>query len=319
MTNLDVILPWFAAASSLVVLVSMLIAGKKNQVEERLEHLSGNRGAQPGPTASSRSLLTENPIEQLAQRRIRQDERKANLKDRLMQAGIYGSGATGVFVVMRITMLVVPAALGFLAAEAGMTTLTQGVLLGVIVGLAGTVAPSFWLDHVKRTRQTQIRRSLPDALDVLVVCLEGGLSLNGAFARVANELATAHPMLAVELQIVQRQTQMGRSTGQSVREFAKRFDLEELRSMASVIIQSEKIGSSVVTALTVFADTLRIRRFQRAEEMAQKASLKILFPTVFLIFPGLFIVILGPAMIQIYELFGGGLLGGLGGIGSMGP
>ena len=138
------------------------------------------------------------------------------------------------------------------------------------------------------------------------------MSLNGAFARVAHELATAHPMLAVELQIIQRQTQMGRSTGEAVREFAKRFDLEELRSMASVIIQSEKIGSSVVTALTVFAETLRTKRFQRAEELAQKAVIKILFPTLLFIFPGIFIVILGPAAIQVYELLTSGALGSIG-------
>jgi tight adherence protein C len=303
MTNLDVMLPWFAAASSLVVLVFLLVVGKKGQVEERLEHLASGRGAQPGPMAAGRSVLIENPVDQLAQRRMRREERKASLKDRLMQAGIYGSGATGVFAVVRIVMLAGPAVLGYLAAEAGMTTLTQGLLFGALAGVAGTMAPIFWLDHVKRLRQTQIRRSLPDALDVLVVCLEGGMSLNGSFARVAHELATAHPMLAVELQIVQRQTQMGRSTGEAVREFAKRFDLEELRSMASVIIQSEKIGSSVVTALTVYAETLRTKRFQRAEELAQRAVIKVLFPTVFFIFPGMFVVLLGPAAIQVWQAF----------------
>lgn len=312
MTNLDVMLPWFAAVSSLVILVFMLVAGKKSQVEERLEHLTESRPVQPGPMAGGRTLLIENPVDQLAQHRMKREEQKANLKDRLMQAGFYGSGVTGLFVVLRIVMLVGPAALGYLAAEAGMITLTQGFLFGAMAGLAGTLAPSFWLDHVKRSRQTKIRRSLPDALDVLVVCLEGGMSLNGAFARVAHELATAHPMLAVELQIIQRQTQMGRSTGEAVREFAKRFDLEELRSMASVIIQSEKIGSSVVTALTVFAETLRTKRFQRAEELAQKAVIKILFPTLLFIFPGIFIVILGPAAIQVYELLTSGALGSIG-------
>jgi tight adherence protein C len=181
--------------------------------------------------------------------------------------------------------------------------------MGAAGAILGTIAPSFWLDYVKTSRQTKIRRALPDALDVLVVCLEGGLSLSGAFSRVARELATAHPMLSVEFQIIERQTRMGRTVGQAVREMADRFELEELRSMSSVIIQAEKIGSSVVTALEVFADTMRQKRHQRAEEMAQKAVVKIIFPTLLFIFPGIFVVILGPAAIQIYQLLiKGGLL-----------
>ena len=153
-------------------------------------------------------------------------------------------------------------------------------------------------------RQTKIRRSLPDALDIMVVCLQGGLSLTGTLARVARELVSAHPLLAVELNIVERQIRMGHTAGQALRDFARRFDLEELRSMASVVSQSERIGSSVVGALTVFADTMRVRRHQRAEELAHKAAVKMLFPTLFCIFPAIFIVILGPAAIQIYQQLG---------------
>ena len=167
--------------------------------------------------------------------------------------------------------------------------------------MAGTLAPSFWLDHLKRVRQSKLRRSLPDALDVMVVCLQGGLSLSGTLARVARELVTAHPMLAVELTIVERQIRMGHTAGQAMRDFAKRFDLEELRSMASVIAQSERIGSSVVGALTIYADSLRIKRQQRAEELGQQANVKMLLPTVFCIFPAIFVIILGPAAVQIYR------------------
>ena len=125
------------------------------------------------------------------------------------------------------------------------------------------------------------------------------MSLSASLSRVARELATAHPMLALELAIVERETQMGRTTGESMREFARRFDLEELRSLASVILQAERFGSSVTQAMEVYAETLRLKRHQRAEEMAQKAAVKIIFPTLFCIFPGIFIVILGPAAIQI--------------------
>lgn len=302
---------WFVAASSLVVLVYLLVGAGKGQVDERLGSLSGAGGRgqdragvrirNPAARLVPSVTAAHTAVDEWTSRRMRQVERKQGLKERMTQAGFYSPMAVNAFRVLRLAMLVGPAGLGLAAAEMGLLSMTHGLLLGGTVGIAGTLAPSFWLDHVKRSRQTKIRRAMPDALDVLVVCLEGGLSLNGAFSRVARELSTAHPMLAVEFQIIERQTQMGRSTGEAVKEFADRFDLEELRSMASVIVQAERIGSSVVTALEVFADTLRQRRHQRAEEMAQKAAVKLLFPTLLCIFPGIFVVILGPAAIQIYE------------------
>lgn len=116
------------------------------------------------------------------------------------------------------------------------------------------------------------------------------------------ELGTAHPLLAVELGIVEREMQMGLTAGEAMRQFAKRFDLEELRSLASVISQAERFGSSVTKALRTYAEALRSKRRQRAEELAQKAAVKILFPTLLCIFPGLFIVIMGPAAIRIYQV-----------------
>ncbi len=306
-------LTWFAAASSLVVLIFVVVGSRRSRVDQRLQSLGAGGGKQPGEVGSragnAAGAFSTSPkaaasqVDRWTSRRMRQEEKKQGLKDRIEQAGLYKSKAVAAFVVARIILLAVPALLGMMAAKMGMMTMVQGVVLGGLAGGIGTLAPNFWLDHVKRKRQTKIRRALPDALDVLVVCLEGGLSLIGSFSRVARELATAHPMLAVEFQIIERQTQMGRTTGEAVREFAKRFDLEELRSMASVIVQAEKIGSSVVSALTIFADTLREKRSTRAEEMAQKAAVKILFPTLLFIFPGIFIVLLGPAAIQIYTLF----------------
>jgi len=182
-------------------------------------------------------------------------------------------------------------------------SVSKGLIIGALGGVVGMIGPSFWLDRRKSERQLAFRRALPDAMDVLVICLEGGLSLPAAFKRVANELRGAHPSLAAELLIVEREIQLGRSTGEAMRQFGERADLEEVRSLASVIIQSERFGASLVRALRVHADSLREKRLQHAEEMAQKAATKILFPTLLFIFPGVFIVILGPAVIHIIELF----------------
>ncbi len=120
-----------------------------------------------------------------------------------------------------------------------------------------------------------------------------------ALRRVAGELRTAHPLLSGELDIVQREVQLGRSTGEALRQFADRCDLEEARSLSSVILQAERFGASLVKSLRVHAEMLRTKRMQYAEEMAQKAATKILFPTILFIFPGLFVIILGPAAIQL--------------------
>jgi tight adherence protein C len=241
-------------------------------------------------------------------RRLKKEERKNKFKERIVQAGLYGRKAATVFLTFRIVALATPIGIGLALGWTGYVTMVYGVTVGAIVGLAGTLAPSFWLDYVKRNRQKKIRRALPDALDVITVCLEAGMSLSGALARVARELATAHPMLALELAIVQRETQMGRTTGEAMRAFANRFDLEELRSLASVITQAERFGSSVTRAMEVYSETLRLKRHQHAEEMAQKAVVKMIFPTLLCIFPGIFIVILGPAAIRIYNVLISGAL-----------
>jgi tight adherence protein C len=148
------------------------------------------------------------------------------------------------------------------------------------------------------------RRALPDALDLMVICLEGGLSLPAALKRISAELRTAHTELAAELAIVQREIQLGRSPGDALKQMGIRSDLEEVRSLSSVITQAEKFGASLVKSLRVHSETLRLKRQQRAEEMGAKAATKVLFPTLLFIFPAIFVVILGPAAIQIMKTLG---------------
>jgi tight adherence protein C len=121
---------------------------------------------------------------------------------------------------------------------------------------------------------------------------------------VGEELRTAHPALALELTIVQREIQLGHPPGEALQRMGARLDLEEMRSLAAVIIQADRYGAGLVKSLRVHAETLRIKRQQRAEEMAQKAAIKLIFPTLLLIFPAIFVVILGPAMIHLTEILG---------------
>src|SRR5690606_16938065 len=146
--------------------------------------------------------------------------------------------------------------------------------------------------------------SMPDALDLLVICMEAGLSLRAALQRVTTELEGVHPLLAFELKIVQREVQLGHALGDALRTLSLRTDLDDMRNLAAAIKNAERFGSSMVKTLRTFAETLRVRRQQKAEEMAQKAGTKILFPTLLFIFPAIFLIILGPAVIQLVDVMG---------------
>ncbi len=292
----------FLMASSLTLIVFLLIEGRKNRVDQRLRQLSGKGG---GETAAAQFAQGALPRMGSALEPTDEDDR-TRLQARLLHAGLYNRQAMYVYLGVKLLLTLVPLVAGVLAALTDLVPMEYALLGGAAGGVLGMIGPSFWLDGRKTDRQRSLRRALPDALDVLVICLEGGLSLTAAVKRVGGELGSAHPALAAELRIVEREVQLGRGTGEALRAFGDRADLEELRHLASVITQSERFGASLVKALRVHAQVMREKRLQYAEEMAQKAATKILFPTLFCIFPGVFIVILAPAAFQIWEWMGNG-------------
>jgi tight adherence protein C len=293
----------FLMASSMVFLVSLVLGGRNSRLESRLRSLSG----QDDPNALDQKALTKlarTTLPKIGTPFIPTDqEERTKLQSRLIHAGLYSRQAMVVFLGLKVFLMIAPALIGAAAGMLGLVSLRVGALCGSCLGIAGLIGPSFWLDRQQATRQSNFRRALPDALDVLVICLEGGLSLPGSLKRVAGELRTAHPVLAAELNIVQREVQLGRSTGEALRKMGERTDLEEVRSLAAVIIQAERFGASLVKSLRVHSESLRTRRMHRAEELAQKAGTKVLFPTVLFILPAMFVVILGPAIIHILEIF----------------
>ncbi len=281
----------FLSVGGLVGVVGLVVASKERRAQSRLESLSSRASSNRG--TRSRSVAGNSP----------QSEESSHERStqRLIQAGIYRRNSVTFYLTIKLMMALVPPVIGVLAGVMGWVSLVHGLAIGAVLALVGTLAPSFWLDARKRGRQLRIRRALPDALDVIVTCVEAGLSLPSAIARVGKELRTAHPMLATEMLIVEREIQLGCSTGEAIGRFAQRFDLAELRSLSSVIVQAEKFGSSITRALRVHAEELRRKRFQAAEERAQKASVKLLIPTILFIFPALYVVLLGPAIFDIME------------------
>jgi len=147
----------------------------------------------------------------------------------------------------------------------------------------------------------EMRLSVPSMLDLLVVCVEAGLSLNAAFQRIAEDTKDTHRILSHELQLVNKEILLGKSRADALRNLARRTGIDELRSLAVMLIQADKLGVSIADSLRVLADSLRIKRMQRAQEAAHKVSVKLVFPLVFLIFPELLVIILGPAAISIFK------------------
>ena len=174
------------------------------------------------------------------------------------------------------------------------------ILVGVVLGF---MAPDFVLTSLISRRQESIRRALPDALDLLVICMEAGLGIDQAMVRVGEEIRLTSPALAEEFQIINREQRAGKPRLDAWRSMAERVDIDFVRQFVAMLVQTERFGTPIANALGQFADTLRTRRTQVAEETAAKAGIKLLFPLVFLIFPSIFVVALGPAIIAMGKLF----------------
>ena len=165
--------------------------------------------------------------------------------------------------------------------------------------LVGFLLPGLWLTWRVKRRQHRLRLSLPDALDLMVVCVEAGLGLDQAILRVAQELKIAHPELSIEFQLVNLEMRAGKTRLESLREFAARTGVDDIKALVAMLIQTDRFGTSIARSLRVHSDNLRTKRRQQAEEAAAKTTVKMVPPLVFFIFPALFVVILGPAVILV--------------------
>jgi tight adherence protein C len=292
----------FAATAAGVVWLFRLLHRDDRQAQARVRELAGP-GSKP-PARLNLGELARAKLPAVGAPLLPADEtQRTRLQERLYQAGVYGRHSLAVFLGAKMLLIALGVGLGLVVTALKLLPSSQSLLLTVAAGGAALVAPGVWLDSRKKKRQATLRRGLPDALDMLVLCLEGGVSLTAAVQRVTAELQTAHPLLGAELNIVQREMLLGLSAGAALQKFGQRADLEDVRNLASVLLQNERFGASVTKALRTHADILRQQRQQRAEELAQKAAVKILFPTLLCIFPAIFIVILGPAAFQLIAIF----------------
>lgn len=169
------------------------------------------------------------------------------------------------------------------------------------LAFVGFYVPDVWLRIKVARRKEKLARGLPDALDMLVVCVEAGLGLDSAVNRVAEEMKLTNTVLSHELKLLGLEMRAGKSREDALRNLGVRTDLEDVRNLVTLLIQTDKFGTSIAQALRVYSDSFRTKRYQRAEEMAAKLPVKLVIPLILFIFPSLFVAIMGPAAIRIYE------------------
>jgi tight adherence protein C len=221
------------------------------------------------------------------------------VQKRLIRAGYRKDSYVNVFYGAKV---LVPLVLVIAATATRISTWSPLFVYGLAVGL-GFLGPDFWLGNRIASRQRRIRLGLPEALDLLVICSEAGLSLDHAVLRCTEELKLSQPELADEFGLMMLEQKAGRPRDEALKGLADRTDIESVRSLVNTLVQADIFGTSIAKTLRVYSDTMRTQRRQAAEEQAAKTTVKLVFPLVFFIFPSLFVVTLGPAMIVMLEGF----------------
>jgi len=224
---------------------------------------------------------------------------------KFLRAGLRGENAAAAFWGAKIYLGLFLVIISILSHIIILKTLDSTLFMGLTVaaGILGFYLPDIWLYLKANSRKAKIIEGLPDALDLLGLCIEAGLGWDSAINRVAKELSMINPVLSEELRLMNLELRAGKARIDALRNLALRTNSSEINNLVTLLIQTDQFGTSLVDAIRVYSDSYRTKRFQKAEEIAAKLPVKMIFPLGIFIFPALFIVILGPAMISIYKIF----------------
>jgi tight adherence protein C len=292
--------------------VYWLLYKPQSAATERLRRLGGSEGVATTGMQGAAVIPDDNPGAELAQRLasplnkiLPPSATEARRTQKLlMQAGYRSPEAAiiyrGIHVASMAGIPVITAGVITYFAQAFST-----VLIGVMIAFVmGFFMPPFFLKRTISKRQRELRWGLADALDLMVVSVEAGLGLNAAMMKVSSELKDVHMAVASEFELANLEIRVGRDRDEALRNLAERTGVDDLRSLVAMLIQTDKFGTSIAKGLRVFSDSLRTKRRQRAEQEAQKAAVKLLFPLACFLFPTLFIAILGPAALNLMDVLG---------------
>jgi len=298
----------FGAIAVITWLAMDMFTGRdKQRTEQRLDELRDPRTRESQTAGNTYKLakVLEAATPTLSKPLQPQNAKDAaNLKRSLSHAGFRNESAQGIF----LTMKTVSVAAGVFFS--GGTVLLTGaydqmsLLKAAFAAIGAFFLPNLVLWYLTKRRQEGIFLGLPDALDLMVVCVEAGLGLDAAMRKVAEEMKKSFPIIAEEFGICNLHLQMGRTRAEVLKDLGERNGVDDLSSLSSILIQADKFGSSIAQALRVQSDSMRVRRRQIAEEKAAKTAVKLIFPLVMFIFPGIFVVLVGPAAItMVREMF----------------
>lgn len=288
----------FAFGTLLVSAMAYLLLGKGTvTMDRRLREVVG--APEPLPEVRAQAEQVVAFLSRLGDRVPRSANELGKLRLRLVQAGYRRADALAIFLGIRVAF-----ALACFALVGTPILMRPDFFLALCAAAFGYLVPGMALARIAKRRQHRIQLSLADALDLLVVSVEAGLGLDQALARVGQELSFAYPDLSAELRLVNLELLAGTARPDALRNLADRTGVDDLRSLVTMLVQTDKFGTSVATSLRVFSETLRTKRRQRAEEAAAKTGVKMVFPLVLCIFPAIWIVTIGPAAIRFVRVLG---------------
>jgi tight adherence protein C len=292
----------FLGTFGLILSVGMLLF-YRDVIQERLSALVDERLGNSSNSLFGLFHRRQNAVEQIVRpfQNVlpRSTQEVSVIQKRLIRAGFRQDSAVNLFYGAKV---LVPLSLILLVTITGIYDWSPFFMYAVSAGL-GFMLPDFWLGNRVSSRQLRIRLGLPEALDLMVICSEAGLSLDQALLKVSQELQLSQPEVADEFGLLVLEQKAGRPRAEAMKGLADRTNVDSIRSLVSTLIQADTFGTSIAKCLRVFSETMRTQRRQQAEERAAKTTVKLVFPLVFFIFPSLFVVALGPSMIAMYEGF----------------
>lgn len=297
MAQLLILLLSFGSAALLTYAVAQLVMSRDTGGKLR-DRLSGAERASGGPQFTRVNQMLSQLGQAAARPFMPEDETKQVIIRRsLARAGIYTPSGIRTVAAAKVVCLVLGLVLGYVVG-----VITDFTFLALSLGgLVGYLLPLFWLKLKTKSNQVALTNGLADALDLMVVCVEAGLTVDSAMQRIGQELAMAHPAISREMGLAHMETRVGLSRTEALRNMGQRTGNAALQSLASMLIQAERFGTSIADALRIHSETLRLNRQMAAEEIAGKASVKMSFPLVLCIFPSTFIVLAGPTILQLMK------------------
>lgn len=304
-----IVVSTFVSIAFIVMAIYWLVFRPVSATAQRLQDLEDPRaiaGAQSIEANSMGSVAARlaEPINRLLPPSAA-DAKK--LQRQLMQAGYRSPSAPGVYRGIQLIFTIALPGLFLLFWTLMAQPLNDALLYVLAAFIIGFMGPRFILNRMIANRKLRITWGLADALDLMVITMEAGLGLNAAMLKVCDELKTVHPDICKEFELANLEIRVGRERSEALRNLADRTGVEDLNSLVGMLIQADRFGTSIARAVRVYSDSLRTKRRQRAEQAAQKAAFKLLLPLGALLFPTMFIIILGPALLNISDMLGGGL------------